>query len=253
MASLSPLIPPAAPRNGRSDGDRRSADRHGRVLVAVRAYERRDPDGSGIQHVQAHQRGAPDGKREWERAWERHPNREWRERIVGTESEIKDNDHGYRSRPKDGSSARGRYQINEQTLRGAGWKDKTTGEWTERAKFFGVTSEEEFLVNENAQEEALNDVLREYERQLVSRGAMQSAGQTIKALNGTEIPVTVSGLIAASHREGTRKVREYLDHRAQGLPTPMSIPNVRSDLSKFNEIERRLRDFATIPYRRLTQ
>lgn len=82
---------------------------------------------------------------------------------------------------------------------------------------------------------------------------MQSAGRSIKALNGTEIPVTVSGLIAASHREGTKKVREHLDHRAQGLPPPESIPNVRGDLSKFNEIERRLREFATIPYRRLTQ
>jgi hypothetical protein len=99
MGAPSPTLP-SAPRSG---GDRRSADRHGRVLVAVRAYDRRDPDGSGIQHVQAHQRGAPESKTKWERAWEHHPNREWRERIVGTESEVKDNDHGYRSGSKDGS------------------------------------------------------------------------------------------------------------------------------------------------------
>lgn len=162
MASLSPLIPPPAPRNGRSDGDRRSADRHGRVLVAVRAYERRDPDGSGIQHVQAHQRGAPDGKREWKRAWEHQPNREWRERIVVGESNVENVNHGYGSRSKV-STALGRYQMVLRTLIDAKWKEEITKQWTARARAFGVTTDDDFLVNENAQEAALTDVLRRYE------------------------------------------------------------------------------------------
>jgi len=63
--------------------------------------------------------------------------------------------------------------------------------------------------------------------------------------------ITEAGLAAAAHREGANTVRRYLEHRAANLPPPASVPGYRGDLSKFNEVERRLRAFAQTPYQRL--
>jgi hypothetical protein len=46
--------------------------------------------------------------------------------------------------------------------------------------------------------------------------------------------------------------RRYLDHRAANLPAPASVAG-RGDLSRFNEVERRLRAVADTPYRAVRQ
>jgi hypothetical protein len=58
-------------------------------------------------------------------------------------------------------------------------------------------------------------------------------------------------LVAASHREGTETVRRYFEHRSEGRPPPVSEEGKRTDVSRFNEVERRLREFATVPCLRL--
>jgi hypothetical protein len=85
------------------------------------------------------------------------------------------------------------------------------------------------------------------EEQLVAFGAMRFVGQQVPGLRGGPVRITASGLAAAAHREGARTVRRYLDHRNANLPTPTSIRG-RGDLSKFNEVERRLRAFADTQY-----
>jgi hypothetical protein len=164
------------------------------------------------------------------RAWEGQPNQSWRE--------------------QPGSSALGRYQVLRDPLIDAGWRDPVTGAWTSRARAAGVASDAEFLGNPSAQEAAFNDVMRENERQLRANGSTRWIGQQVPGLRGVQVPITEAGLAAAAHREGARAVRRYLDHRAANLPPPAPIAG-RGNLSRFNEIERRLRAFAGTPYQRV--
>ncbi len=186
------------------------------------------------------------------RAWEGQPNQSWRELIAAEETRRSDGDFGYGMRGQQpGSSALGRYQVLRDPLINAGWRDPNTGAWTPRARAAGVTSDAEFLTNPAAQEAAFNGVMRENERQLLANGAMRFVGQQVPGLRDGPVPITDGGLAAAAHREGARTVRRYLDHRSANLPAPVSIPGRRGDLSRFNEVERRLRAFAATPYQRL--
>lgn len=215
---------------------------HGGGSVHVQAYERR-AEGGTLHQVQAHQRGAP------ARAWESEPNPAWREQIARMETGNAPN-HGYGERGPVGHSPLGRYQMNEATLQEAGWR-RANGTWTDRAAQFGVTDEVSFLARPAAQEAALNDVLRSYERQLRQYRAFDLVGSHVVGIRGDRIPITAAGLVAAAHREGAPTVRRYLAHRAENRPAPVSVPGVRGDLSRFNMIEERLRQFATTPYQML--
>jgi hypothetical protein len=187
------------------------------------------------------------------RAWEGQPNQAWREQIAAEETRRNDGDFGYGMRGQQpGSTALGRYQLLRDPLIDAEWRDRVTGAWTPRARAAGVTSDAEFLANPAAQEAAFNDVMRQNERQLRANGSTRLVGQQVPGLRDGPVPITDAGLAAAAHREGARTVRRYLDHRSANLPAPASIPGRRGDLSRFNEVERRLREFAGTPYQRLT-
>lgn len=79
-------------------------------------------------------------------------------------------------------------------------------------------------------------------------GASSFIGRDLPGLRDGNVTVTEAGLAAAAHREGARAVRRYLEHRAGNNPIPTSIPGQLGDLSRFNEIERRLRAFEQTPY-----
>lgn len=186
------------------------------------------------------------------RAWEGQPNQSWRQQIAAEETRRSDGDFGYGMSGQPGSSALGRYQLLRDPLIDAGWRDRVSSAWSARARSAGVTSDAEFLANPVAQETAFNDVLRANERQLRANGAMGFDGQRLTGLRGGEVPITEAGLAAAAHREGARTVRRYLDHRAANLPAPPAIAGRRGDLSRFNEVERRLQGFAGTPYQRVS-
>lgn len=213
-------------------------------VVQVQAYERRGPDGNIVQ-VQAHQRGAPPA-----RAWEAQPNPEWRAGIARNETNRSSGDFGYGMIAPPPDTPLGRYQINKATLREAGWKD-ASGNWTPRAQRAGVRSDAQFLANPAAQEAAFTDVLRSDESQLQYYGILQRAGTTITRMDGSPMPLTVGGLVAAAHREGIGTVRRYMAERDANRPAPAPLEGRRGDLSRFNQIEARLLEFATIPYRRV--
>ena len=180
------------------------------------------------------------------RAWEGQPNQAWREQIAATESGGEGN-YGYGAR-NSGSSALGRYQLLRAPLIDAGWRDRLTNGWTQRAASEGVRSEAEFLANPRAQETALNESLQAYERQLRSKGAMRFVGQQLPGLQARDpVPVTLSGLVAAAHRHGAGGINRYINHQSAGLPEPASA-EVRL---MFRDIEHRLRAFAQTPYQSL--
>lgn len=227
----------------------------------VSAYQRSNPnctdgaEGGAVLATDRARQRSPDAERRPRaptRAWEGQPNQSWREQIAAEETRRTSGDFGYGMRGQAGSSALGRYQILRDPLTDAGWLDPRTGSWTARARSAGVASDADFLANPAAQEAALNDVMRRNEEQLAANGAMRFVGQQLPGLRGGSVPITEAGLAAAAHREGARAVRRYLDHRAANLPAPAPVAG-RGDLSRFNEVERRLRAFADTSYRAVRQ
>lgn len=279
MAALSPTAVPSREalrefaRSYRGAGGRRNGDagdRDAGCIVTVGAYtrtrngnpeqvsgyQRSNPNcGDGApengvvlardiaasRSAPAEQRPAPS------RAWEGQPNQSWREQIAAEETRRNNGDFGYGMRGQPGSTALGRYQILRDPLTDAGWWNPATRTWTDRARAAGVSSDTEFLANPTAQEAALNDVMRRNEQQLRANGATRFAGQQVTGLRGGPVPISEAGPAAAAHREGAGAVRRCLAHRASNLPAPASVAG-RGDLSRFNEIERRLRAFADTAY-----
>ena len=121
------------------------------------------------------------------------------------------------------------------------------GRWTGK---HGVNSINDFLENPKAQERAFADYLRAKRDQLENVGAFKEAGRTFTGLKGETITITESGLLAAAHRMGQGRVKEYLDH--------MQDRGWRSDfgglepevVARHKAVETRLREFQNTPVRR---
>ncbi len=174
--------------------------------------------------------------------------REFRDGLAKAEQSFGKPDDGYGERtPNDG--ALGRYQMTEDALKDAGFKDRDTGEWTEKARELGVHKEEDFLKNPVAQEKALADSTAKKDEFLQKNGAKQHLGQKIDGIKA-EFEITEAGLAAAAHREGAFAVRQYLDHQERhGWKSDFdSLPKKKREI--FEHIETRMRVFQDMPYRR---
>jgi hypothetical protein len=85
--------------------------------------------------------------------------------------------HGYRQYNEGGGGkgAFGRYQLRKGVLVEAGWMDKL-GRWTEKAASNGVKNDVDVLDRPQAQEQAMSDVLRVYDRQARALGVDRYVG-----------------------------------------------------------------------------
>jgi hypothetical protein len=169
-------------------------------------------------------------------------NADFRHRIAQAERSAEHARHGYGVR-NPSSGALGRYQFLPNTLLDIGWKS-ADGRWTATAQRHGVSSEADFLANPQAQEAAMSAFLRRVEVQIERNGALARSGQAIRGLNGEEIALTDSGLVAAAHRRGSGMLARYLAHRTNTPDAPLS-PRERT---AFQQVERRLRDFGEVAY-----
>lgn len=95
----------------------------------------------------------------------------------------------------------GKYQFGKLALIDAGYKDKK-GNWTGKD---GIKSEEDFLNNKEAQESAMDRYTKLQRGYLKSHGGSDFIGKEFKG-----IPVTESGLVAAAHLVGAKKLSESL-------------------------------------------
>lgn len=111
------------------------------------------------------------------------------------------------------STEKGKYQINDQTLRDSGWKDANNN-WTDKARRNGVGSDEEFRNNVDAQELAAQDVFRRKEESLRGLGLGRYVDRTIEG-TVSDFKVTEAGLLAGAHREGEGVVKAYLEHQTK--------------------------------------
>jgi hypothetical protein len=156
-------------------------------------------------------------------------------------------DQGYGAR-NPASGALGRYQLLPVALRDIGWQD-AAGQWTPLAASHGVRSEGDFLGTPAAQEAAMAAFLRRAEIQLERNGSLARSGGSVAGLDGGAVPLTESGLVAAAHRSGAHSVARYLAHRGGDAEAPLS----HADRATFTAVERRLRQFAELPYQVATR
>jgi hypothetical protein len=95
----------------------------------------------------------------------------------------------------------GKYQFGKLALIDAGYKDKK-GNWTGKD---GVKSEEDFLNNKEAQENAMDKYTGLQRKYLRRHGASKFIGKEFKG-----VPITESGLVAAAHLVGAKKLSKSL-------------------------------------------
>ena len=142
-------------------------------------------------------------------------------------------------------SALGRYQLMGPALIDAGMKDKAK-RWTGR---HGIFSENDFLGDPVAQDQAMQDYFDRLEGQLTDKGAWDKIGQEIRGVKAT-FQITPQGLLAAAHRQGAGAVRQYLDHLVQrGWVSDVDALGADPWAEAYRAIETRLRLFEGTPYR----
>ena len=126
--------------------------------------------------------------------------------------------------------------------------ERRDGSWN--SKVYGVRTKGEFLNDPVAQEKAFADVMKRNEEQLRAKknNAVQYLGQQIDGVKA-KFKITLSGLLAAAHREGAEQVKRYLDHQKarKWITDPKSFPPKLAQ--KFLNIETRLRTFENISHR----
>lgn len=165
--------------------------------------------------------------------------RRFRDKIAERESGAA----GYRARNEKG--ALGRYQLTLDALVDIGWK-QSDGTWTGR---FGITSDDAFLADPEAQKHAFAEYM---ERTRLNAEAVDLFSRLNQTIDGIVAPfeITEAGIMAAAHRRGAGKVKEYFDHieATNWRSDPSTFP---SDMAKkFREIETRLREFSQDRYLR---
>jgi hypothetical protein len=147
---------------------------------------------------------------------------------------------------KDGKiidRALGKYQMRNKALIDAGYK-RHDGSWTGKG---GINSDKDFLSSSDAQNDALGAFTGKLWGQLDD--ARGNVGGTITGIKG-EITVTKSGLIAAAHRRGAARVKDYFNRLSKnGGDSKANYQNLDPRLAKqFRQIETRLREFQAAPY-----
>ena len=117
------------------------------------------------------------------------------------------------------------------------------GRWTGKAASHGVKNDVDFLERPEAEEAAMTDALRVYDRQARDLGVDRYVGQVIPGLDGAEVRVTQAGVIAAAHREGVAGVADSLARL-----TTNKKANNRKDKDRDTLVRKRLREFDRIAY-----
>lgn len=166
--------------------------------------------------------------------------RRFRDKIAGTESGAA----GYQARHPKG--ALGRYQLTLKAFIDIGWRRKD-GTWTGR---FGIASDDAFLANPEAQEHALAEYLERTRKNAVAEGVFSRLGKTIDGIVAP-FEITETGIMAAAHRMGAGKLREYLEHieSTSWRSDPTTFPEGEEG-EKYRAIEKRLREFSQEKYLR---
>lgn len=107
-----------------------------------------------------------------------------------------------------------------------------------------------FLSDPEYQERAFAEYMLRNQELFQGNRALRRVGQQVIGADGRTFTITVSGLMAAAHRQGGPTVKDYLDHmRDVGWRSdPTTYPADPKTRQKYQSIETRLREFQDVPY-----
>ncbi len=153
---------------------------------------------------------------------------------------------GYQAYTPEGGSmgALGKYQFRKPALQDLGFVNRQ-GQWSGQQN---INNRDDFLSNPQVQEDAADKYFLMNGKQLMANcNAENYLDKTISGVSGQKFPVSAGGLLAASHRMGSRKVCNYMENLDQNPEGDyyMNYNNMTPDKDKiFRAIETRLRKFA---------
>ena len=132
---------------------------------------------------------------------------EFADKIAYTESRggCRDNINGYGCVNNSGS-AFGRYQMQPAALQDAGYMN-------DKRQFLpetGISNMQEFLNNPSAQEQAMCNYLDRIDRYNKNWNNYKYLGKNMQ-VGELNIPITKDMMLAGTHREGARKLNEWLN------------------------------------------
>ncbi|MDJ0686075.1 MAG: hypothetical protein QNJ84_15385 [Alphaproteobacteria bacterium] len=112
-----------------------------------------------------------------------------------------------------------------------------------------INSAQDFLESPKAQEYAMAAYLNEQKKSINTLELNHYIGKTIQGVEG-KIKITMEGLVAASHRRGVGKLKEYLQALGQGGDTSFDYNSESAyrdvdqrQIDAFLQVETRLREF----------
>ena len=115
------------------------------------------------------------------------------------------NDYHKMLNDKQGVGAVGKYQFRKPAFQETGFMDKN-GNFTGK---YGVNSVRDFLNNPEVQEKAVRELLKKNYNYMINYKVLHLLGNTISG-KVADFPITISGMLAASHKEGGPMTAKYL-------------------------------------------
>ena len=161
------------------------------------------------------------------------------DQIAGLESNV----GGYGAVNKR-SNDLGRYQMSDKALRDANMKN-TTGQWTGK---FGVYSDQDFLKNKEAQEQAMDWYMTKNAKSMKNHKSYSYIGQEFDGIK-ERVKISEAGLLAAGHRQGVGEVKNFLTYlKNNNMKSGSNYPKDKEE--KFKSIETRIRQFKDTNHRK---
>ena len=154
------------------------------------------------------------------------------------------NDYHKRLNDKQGIGAVGKYQFRKPAFQETGFMDKN-GNFTGK---YGVNSVRDFLNNPEVQEKAVRELLKKNYNYMINYKVLHLLGNTISG-KVADFPITISGMLAASHKEGGPMTAKYLKSLEKNKDGLYYLPYHKykgNTLRSFLAIETRLREFSEL-------
>ena len=154
------------------------------------------------------------------------------------------NDYKKRLNDNQGVGAVGKYQFRKPAFQETGFMDKN-GNFTGKD---GINSVSDFLNNPKVQEKAIRELLKKNYNYMINYKVLHLLGNTLSG-KIADFPITISGMLAASHKEGGPMTAKYLISLEKNKDGLYYLPYHKykgNTLRSFLAIETRLREFSNL-------
>jgi hypothetical protein len=154
------------------------------------------------------------------------------------------NDYEKRLKDNQGVGAIGKYQFRKPAFQETGYMDEN-GTFTGKD---GINSVNDFINNPKIQEKAIRELLKKNYNYMINYKVLHLLEGTISG-KVADFPITISGMLAASHKEGGPMTAKYLKSLEKNKDGLYYLPYHKykgNTLRSFLAIETRLREFSKL-------